>query len=233
MSDDFERAGEVVEEFITIGNVARAMVLRGMKEYARQVFGDEALELFGDEEFGGSSGGSSKPSKSKLQWDSSKKGTDVQINENTIKTGSVSALWNGIYGTPKFEKGLHYVEIQTIQMSSSHFIFYGVSDNSLSSFDSCCAYGTATTCGYSGAPKWKENDYTGFILDNRTSTVRIQFFVNGVGSGWTNTQYNDNTTIVLFVCMASNIELKITNYSQGEKAIKEYIKKQHSQTIDI
>jgi hypothetical protein len=61
MSEDYGLAGEVVEGFMTLGNVARAMVLQGMKEYTRQTFGEQAVTLFGDEEsIGGSSGGGSK-----------------------------------------------------------------------------------------------------------------------------------------------------------------------------
>eukprot|EP01091_Cochliopodium_minus_P009310 TRINITY_DN226_c0_g1_i1.p1 TRINITY_DN226_c0_g1~~TRINITY_DN226_c0_g1_i1.p1 ORF type:complete len:282 (-),score=102.15 TRINITY_DN226_c0_g1_i1:279-1124(-) len=56
MSSDFKLAGQVVREFLSIGNVARAMVLQGMKEYSRQTFGEETLELFGED--GGSLGGS-------------------------------------------------------------------------------------------------------------------------------------------------------------------------------
>eukprot|EP01091_Cochliopodium_minus_P017619 TRINITY_DN6953_c0_g1_i2.p1 TRINITY_DN6953_c0_g1~~TRINITY_DN6953_c0_g1_i2.p1 ORF type:complete len:114 (-),score=32.87 TRINITY_DN6953_c0_g1_i2:37-378(-) len=68
MSNDFYLAGEVVKEFISIGNVARAMVLQGMKEYTRQTFGEEALSLFGEDGgFSGSSGVSGgKGGKSKL-----------------------------------------------------------------------------------------------------------------------------------------------------------------------
>jgi len=52
-------AGEIVHEFTTVGNVARAMILQGMKEYTKQTFGEEAVEsLFGDEEGSGSGSGS-------------------------------------------------------------------------------------------------------------------------------------------------------------------------------
>ena len=50
MKDDYFLAGEVVEGFIELGNVARAMVLQGMKEYSKITFGEEVLALFGEED---------------------------------------------------------------------------------------------------------------------------------------------------------------------------------------
>eukprot|EP01091_Cochliopodium_minus_P012281 TRINITY_DN368_c0_g1_i1.p1 TRINITY_DN368_c0_g1~~TRINITY_DN368_c0_g1_i1.p1 ORF type:complete len:233 (+),score=83.62 TRINITY_DN368_c0_g1_i1:30-728(+) len=231
--EQFTLAGEVVKEFVSIGNVARAMVLQGMKEYTKNTFGEEALELFGED--GGSSigGGSSRQSKVNLKWDTSKKGKDILVDGETISTKSVGGSWNGIYGTPKFEKGLHYVEIQTIQMDNNHFVFFGISDSTIQNFECCCAYGQTVTVGYSGGSRWKPNDHTSFLLDNRTSSVRIQFYVNGEPGGWKSTTYTDTTNIVLFICLANDINIKLTNYSGGEKKIKEYFKKKYNKNIDI
>eukprot|EP01091_Cochliopodium_minus_P002604 TRINITY_DN1244_c1_g1_i1.p1 TRINITY_DN1244_c1_g1~~TRINITY_DN1244_c1_g1_i1.p1 ORF type:complete len:231 (-),score=82.00 TRINITY_DN1244_c1_g1_i1:36-728(-) len=52
--EDVFLAGDVVNGFQELGKVARAMVIQGMKEYTRTTFGDEAVELFGED---GNSGG--------------------------------------------------------------------------------------------------------------------------------------------------------------------------------
>eukprot|EP01091_Cochliopodium_minus_P019196 TRINITY_DN79_c0_g1_i1.p1 TRINITY_DN79_c0_g1~~TRINITY_DN79_c0_g1_i1.p1 ORF type:complete len:252 (-),score=74.69 TRINITY_DN79_c0_g1_i1:57-812(-) len=85
MSNDFKLSGEVVKAFISIGPVARAMVLQGMKEYTKNTFGEEALELFGEYEIGsgsGSTGGSKtsvKKGKSSNGWDKTHCNTNITV----------------------------------------------------------------------------------------------------------------------------------------------------------
>ena len=234
MSDDFSLAGEIVSEFTQVGPIARAMLLQGMKESTRITFGEEALSLFGEEEESSPKGGNQKTKKMKLKWDSNKKGNSVMLQDDDlkIKTESVNGSWNGINGTPNFEKGLHYVEIQTIRMDGMHFVYFGISSDTNRNLNSHCTTDTYT-CGYGEEPKWKEQDFTAFVLDNRSGTARIQFFVNGVGSGWKSTSYNENSKIYLFICLAHNIELKITNCISGEKAIDQHFKKQFQKSFKL
>eukprot|EP01091_Cochliopodium_minus_P015233 TRINITY_DN535_c0_g1_i1.p1 TRINITY_DN535_c0_g1~~TRINITY_DN535_c0_g1_i1.p1 ORF type:complete len:228 (-),score=71.31 TRINITY_DN535_c0_g1_i1:50-733(-) len=52
--EQFLLAGDIVQGFQELGNVSRAMVVRGMKESMKLTFGEDSLSLFGEDEEGGS-----------------------------------------------------------------------------------------------------------------------------------------------------------------------------------
>ena len=69
MTDQFLLAGEIVEGFISLSNIPRAMILQGMKEYTRITFGEEAVGLFGGEDQEEKGGSSKKVGKTKMRMD--------------------------------------------------------------------------------------------------------------------------------------------------------------------
>eukprot|EP01091_Cochliopodium_minus_P002598 TRINITY_DN1244_c0_g1_i1.p1 TRINITY_DN1244_c0_g1~~TRINITY_DN1244_c0_g1_i1.p1 ORF type:complete len:215 (-),score=59.13 TRINITY_DN1244_c0_g1_i1:51-695(-) len=82
--EDVFIAGEVVEQFQSIGPVARAMVLQGMKEYTKNTFGEEALELFGESEVSSSSGGK-RGKKIQFEWETNNSNSPYFKIENKGK----------------------------------------------------------------------------------------------------------------------------------------------------
>eukprot|EP01091_Cochliopodium_minus_P006644 TRINITY_DN16656_c1_g1_i1.p1 TRINITY_DN16656_c1_g1~~TRINITY_DN16656_c1_g1_i1.p1 ORF type:complete len:290 (-),score=91.77 TRINITY_DN16656_c1_g1_i1:18-818(-) len=251
---DFHLAGQVVFEFSSLGNVARAMVVQGMKEYAKQTFGEEALALFGEEESSSGSSGSKprrggKSQKISLAWDTEHKGPIFRLSDDKLSfsTGSGYEGWNSILSNTVFSEGIHYVEVHLDKTGDSGFIFYGIGTTDDMPLTQCI--GGAQSCLVAGYDaRFIEGNHPGVTKHNRvdeiTQFTRPQFIgliidleekqlTYVLEDGDPILAYSGIPTDVrIFACCAHNITATFTKHVSGKSNIEKYIKNRKKEQED-
>eukprot|EP01091_Cochliopodium_minus_P018900 TRINITY_DN7779_c0_g1_i1.p1 TRINITY_DN7779_c0_g1~~TRINITY_DN7779_c0_g1_i1.p1 ORF type:complete len:309 (-),score=50.53 TRINITY_DN7779_c0_g1_i1:28-933(-) len=186
----------------------------------------------------------------RLIWNVDKKGNNIQLKDDlTLQTGNAfSGSWNVCLGNKKFTKGIHFVEILTIKMDTSHFLFFGVGLESID-LNNCCfeKNGDSFVGGYDSRgpnviekgnnPRWEAGKRSAFILDLQTEKQpRLGFLVEGNWNGWRfdiKPKKNSSYEFYLMVCMAHHITVKINKYCQSIHSINNYINSTYNNNFDL
>ena len=243
MEDDYYLAGEIVRDFLTIGNVARAMILEGMKESVKQTFGEEAVELFGEPSFSEETTTTKKTTSKKikaepLKWDSSKKGGQINISPDgkSIATGPNYVSWNCVLSENIFSEGVHYVEVYLDQVENG-YLFYGVGEPSNLPWDGCISgSNSCLVVGYdarftsrngivqhSGANdigKFTRSQFVGLLIDQDKKELSIVVDNKAPVLIYSNLP-NDCR---IMCCIAHKIVITFTKHIVGKSNVEKYLK---------
>jgi len=248
-------AAEIVRDYQTIGNVARAMILQGMKECVRQTFGEEAVEKFGEDTIGGgsrSSGGSGKKvggGKLDLEWDTTNKGPVFKLSDDkrSFSTGSNYEGWNCILSSTSFSEGVHYVEVHLDKTGDSGFLFYGVGTPDNIPYSQCI--GGAQSCMVAGYDaRFVQTSHQGEVKHDRVDEIqpftKPQFVGLLIDMEKKELHYvlegkeplhaysSIPSKVHIFACAAHNITMTFTKHITGRSNIEKYLKNLESNQKD-
>eukprot|EP01091_Cochliopodium_minus_P008201 TRINITY_DN1814_c0_g1_i1.p1 TRINITY_DN1814_c0_g1~~TRINITY_DN1814_c0_g1_i1.p1 ORF type:complete len:268 (-),score=67.91 TRINITY_DN1814_c0_g1_i1:73-876(-) len=246
-NNDYRLAGEIVIGYKSIGEVARAMILEGMKEHTKNTFGEESLILFAgmdeDEDDTSSSTRSSirgpKLKVETLKWDSSKKGDQISVSPDgkSIASGRTYVSWNCILSENVFSEGVHYVEIYVDHVPNG-YLFFGIGDPSnvplggcISGSNSCLVVGydaRFTQLSHVGVVqhdtanqigRFTNSQYVGLLIDQEKKELSIVIDNKPPILIYSNIPKDQR----IFCCIAHNVVLTFTKHIVG-KAVQNYLK---------
>eukprot|EP01091_Cochliopodium_minus_P015642 TRINITY_DN5628_c0_g1_i1.p1 TRINITY_DN5628_c0_g1~~TRINITY_DN5628_c0_g1_i1.p1 ORF type:complete len:293 (-),score=50.71 TRINITY_DN5628_c0_g1_i1:21-899(-) len=174
-----------------------------------------------------------------IHWSETKRAKSFEIIDK-VKIFSGPSSWNTILGEDVFTKKTHYIESITTKMDTNCFIFFGVGSPNVM-LNGCCT-GDPLNCWVAGNKykytgnhqinphsdekiTWNIGDKVGCILDFDGPSTRIGFLINGHWKGWKFDKI-PNKELYVMICMAYNIEAKLTKHIVGRSSILRYVENQ-------